>query len=208
MEKNLVIVFFILLFLSCKDDKSETQTNSSKGIDSITQKTKEDDTIVDDEIINKNDTDSKEKTSFQGFELLFNHKLIGLSIINDKEEDPYKKYGLDFSTVCFCNSPSMYIDINSKKLIIFNYCDSKKTIDSIEKKTIFKITKIENEGNKISINTSNNLKLIYEKKSELPLFQIQIEGNFPNEYVGNDLKKFFTSTPEKFQEEDCGDFDG
>jgi hypothetical protein len=157
---------------------------------------------------NKKNTVSKETISFQGFELLFNHKLIGLSIIDEKEVDLYKKYGLDFSTVCVCDSPSMYIDINSKELIIFNYCDSNKSMSTIKNKTIFKIVKTENEGNKISITASPNLKLTFEKKTKFPVFQMQVKGDFPTEYVGNDLKKNFTSTPEKFKKIDCGDFGG
>lgn len=191
--KNLLVLLLIACF-SCKE-KNVTKSVEIKN-NTITQSE------------DKKNNVSRETTSFQGFELLFNQKLIGLSIINEKEEDPYKKYELDFSTVCVCDSPSMYIDINSRELIIFNYCDSSKSVASIEKKTIFKITKIEKEGNKISINTSNNIKLICEKKSEFPLFQIQFEGNFPNEYVGNDLKRNFTSTPEKFKKADCGDFGG
>jgi hypothetical protein len=157
---------------------------------------------------NKKNTVSKEPISFQGFELLFNHKLIGLSIIDEKEVNLYKKYGLDFSTVCVCDSPSMYIDTNSKELIIFNYCDVNKSMSTIENKTIFKITKIENEGNKISITSSPNLKLTFEKKPEFPVFQMQVKGDFPTKYVGNDLKKNFTSTPQKFKKIECGDFGG
>lgn len=159
-------------------------------------------------IENRKDAVSKEIISFKGFEMLFNHYLIGLSIIDEKEENLYKRYGFDFSTVCVCDSPSMYIDINSKDLIVFNYCESNKSISNIKSKSIFKIKKIENEGKKILITTSSSLKFTFEKKAEFPIFQMQVEGDFPTKYVGNDLKKDFTPTPEKFKKIECGDFGG
>ena len=37
---------------------------------------------------------------------------------------------------------------------------------------------------------------------------MNFKGDFPTKCVGGDLKKVFTTEPEKFQKEDCGDFDG
>lgn len=149
----------------------------------------------------------KEVNVFQDFELLINHKLAGLSIIDEKAVNPFKKYGLNFSTVCVCDSPSMYIDLNSKELIIFNSCDLAKSVNNIENKIIFKIVKIKNEQNKLIIATPN-LKISFEKIDEVPIFKILVEGDFPKNYVGSDLKKVFTSEPDKFRKEDCGDFGG
>jgi hypothetical protein len=157
---------------------------------------------------NKKNNTSKELSPFKGFELLVNHKLTGLSIIDTKKLDPYKKYGLDFSTVCVCDSPSMYIDTNSEELIIFNYCDSNQSINTIENKTIFNITKTVPQENKIIITTSKNLEITCEKSKNSSIFKIQFKGDFPKKYVGNDLKSFFTTTPEKFKKIDCGDFGG
>ncbi|WP_310557109.1 hypothetical protein [Flavobacterium sp.] len=157
---------------------------------------------------NKKNPVLKDVTSYQGFESLLNHKLTGLSIIDEKAYDPYKKYGLDFSIVCMCDSPSLYINTTSKELIIFNYCDSNKSISNVENKSIFKIEKIENKGNKLIIIATPNLKITCEGEGEVPVFKMLVEGDFPKEYVGSDLKKVFTSVPEKFQKEDCGDFGG
>ena len=107
-----------------------------------------------------------------------------------------------------CDSPSLYIDKNLNELIIFNYCDSNQSLSTIENKIIFKITNIEKKIDGIVVFAEQNLKLTFKKEDKLPIFQMKVEGDFPNEYVGSDLKSFFTFEPEKFQKEDCGDFDG
>ncbi|UOU98485.1 hypothetical protein MUU74_00620 [Chryseobacterium daecheongense] len=164
--------------------------------------------IIKDENVKSAAISKEIDTSSQNFNSLLNHKIVGLSIINEQMTNPYKKYGLDFSTVCYCNSPSMYIDAKSKELFIFNYCSSNNTINKIENKFTYKITKIDFVENKMIIMTSSNLKLTFQKKDKIPLFQIQIEGDFPTKYVGNDLKQIFTPEPHKFQKIDCGDFEG
>ena len=150
---------------------------------------------------------AKISTSFLGFESLVNKKLTGLSLINKKAKVPYKKYGLDSSIVCMCDSPSLYINSSSNELIIFNYCASDLILKKIKDKTICKILKTEHQDNKLVI-TTKNFKISFKKQSEIPLFQVAIDGNFPKEFVGSDLKIIFTTKPEKFYKEDCGDFQG
>jgi len=157
---------------------------------------------------NDNNSESKEISSLNGFESIVNHNLIGLSIIDEKARDPLKKYGLDSSTVCVCDSPSMYIDLDSKKLIIFNYCDSNESLNLIENKVSYLITNLETSSDKLVIFTNSNLKITFEKTTNFSIFQLRVVGDFPKQYVGNDLKLFFTPEPEKFQKEDCGDFGG
>jgi hypothetical protein len=185
--KNLLI---LLLLFSCKEKE-------------VSKK------ILKKETISSKKTSTKQKTnSFIEFESLLNHKLTGLSIINENATDTYKKYGLDSDTVCFCNTPSLFIDTNTMALIVFNYCDSTKSIDDIEKKYTYKIIKIERNSNEIVLITDSNLKIIFKKNEKSPLFDIKIEGQFPTDFVGSDLKKVVTTTPEKFIIVDCGDFDG
>ena len=150
---------------------------------------------------------AKISTSFLGFESLVNKKLTGLSLINKKAKVPYKKYGLDSSIVCMCDSPSLYINSSSNELIIFNYCASDLILKKIKDKTICKILKTEHQDNKLVI-TTKNFEISFKKQSEIPLFQVTIDGNFPKEFVGSDLKIIFTTKPEKFYKEDCGDFQG
>ena len=106
-----------------------------------------------------------------------------------------------------CDSPSLYINSSSNELIIFNYCDSDLILKKIKDKTICKILKTELQDNKLVI-TTKNFKISFKKQSEIPLFQVAIDGNFPKEFVGSDLKIIFTTKSEKFNKEDCGDFQG
>lgn len=58
--------------------------------------------------------------------------------MNDKKKNLFEKYGLDFTTFCNCNSPSMYVSNTSKDLKIFNYCHNQ--VD-VKNKFTSKITK-------------------------------------------------------------------
>jgi len=150
----------------------------------------------------------KKSTNQQNFSPLFNVQLTGLSTINSKEQDIYKKYGLDFSTLCNCNSPSIYLNKESKELIIFNYCDNEKPFKDIKNKYLFKIDKLEVIDDEMIV-SNDNLELSFQKLEDGKIYQMKIlKGKFPNDFVGNDLKTFYTSQPEKFQKISCGDYDG
>lgn len=157
----------------------------------------------------KNEVKSHHKVLEQSkdqFSKLFNQKLVGLSIVNKNERDIYKKYGLDFLTVCNCDSPSLYIDKN--QVTVFNYCEN-DTLEAIKNTFTFKITETEITGNKIILTTNPYLKInVKQLNKDAELYQIKIEGDFPKEYVGNQLKTIFTTQPQKFIQYDCGDYDG
>ncbi|MFV0304330.1 MAG: hypothetical protein ACK5IC_02460 [Moheibacter sp.] len=152
-------------------------------------------------------SDQEKNTDFKRFKELFNKNMIGLSIINKKEQNIFKKYVIDFSSSCMCNSPSIFIDQDKNEIILFNYCDGIKKTEEIKKKHILKISRIDVENEKLIISTKNLLKFNFTKKNR-QLFQLQVEGKLPSDYIGAELKSFFTTQPEKFQKEDCGDFDG
>lgn len=144
----------------------------------------------------------------ENFEKLLNKNIIGLSTINTKEQSVYKKYGIDFSTSCVCDSPILYIDTKLNELIIFNYCDASNIPSKeIEHKHIYKILKITNE-NQLTITTERDLTIIFNKVKDLPLYEITIKGNFPTKFTGSNLKKIYTTEPEKYVKEDCGDYEG
>lgn len=44
--------------------------------------------------------------------------------------------------------------------------------------------------------------------NEQQIFKLTIEGNIPTDYIGKEMKTYFTTHPEKFQKEDCGNFEG
>lgn len=141
-------------------------------------------------------------------EVFFNKKLIGLTDLNIKEVNYYKRFGINFESICLCNSPSLFVDKLQKKIIMFNYCDSKKQLSKIEHTIEYQITATEYSGNKIILKTHKNVKFIFERIDSMPLFKVEIEGEFSTDYIGSKLNKIFTYQPEKFKSTDCGDYGG
>ncbi|MFV0531721.1 MAG: hypothetical protein ACK5MD_09850 [Flavobacteriales bacterium] len=144
----------------------------------------------------------------QGFDSIYNKKLVGLSVINEKEQNILKKYRIDFASSCMCNSPSLYIDKKNKEVILFNYCDNDKKFSEIENKYIFKISNIQCKDNQLVVITKDSITFTFTKTNSTELFQLSVDGKIPTDHIGNDLKAYFTPQPQKFREKDCGDFDG
>ncbi|KAA1246792.1 hypothetical protein [Aquimarina sp. RZ0] len=155
--------------------------------------------------INYSEVISKNTASF---EEIIGSKLVGLSIISDTISNPYQKYGLDFSTTCYCDAPSFYIDKKRMEIIAFNYCDTGKIPHNLEHSYKYKIVTTESSARKITVTTTLSLNFTFTKIKDLPIYELEIEGELPTEYIGNNLKKVFTSQPDKFKSYDCGDFDG
>lgn len=154
---------------------------------------------------NSNETNN---SSYKNFENLFNKVIVGLSIIDEKEKDPYKKYGLDFNAICLCDAPSFFIDTKSSKFTIFNYCDSNYDFKEIKNKYSYKITKIEAKNKELVITTSESLKIKFYQTDNKSIYKMNYEGNIPTDFVGSDLKNLYTSEYNKFVTIDCGDFSG
>ncbi len=152
-------------------------------------------------------TDTTKNTHF---DKIYNKKLVGLSEVNPKENNPYKKYGLDFASECYCDSPSMYIDTQKNEIIIFNYCEPEKEWKAeSEKMYTYSITNSEFFDNSMILSTNNKLKFTIRILNQAKdLYQISIQGSLPKSYVGQQLKSIFTSKPSNFVQYDCGDFDG
>lgn len=158
----------------------------------------------------KTDNNRNQQKSVQNvsFETVFNTKLVGLSLINDKEKNISNKYKIDFTSQCLCNSPSIYIDKQKSQLILFNYCDGDKKLNAIKNKYTFNILTFKTEGNILALNTRQKVKFILKQVENQPVFKLETEGKLPTDYIGNEMKVFFTSQSGKFQKEDCGDFGG
>jgi len=148
------------------------------------------------------------RDKLENFTSLFDVKLTGLSVVNDKKKKLFEKYGLDFTMLCNCNSPSMYVSNTSKDFTIFNYCDQ-ADVKNIKNKFTSKITKLEVVNKKLVISTVSGLKISFEKFENENLFEMKVlEGKFPLKYVGTDVKSIYTTQPEKFQKVNCGDYSG
>ena len=140
---------------------------------------------------------------------LFNVELVGLTI-NSKNKE---KYLIDFLSYCMCDSPSILLKQN--KAYLFPYCRGDK--DSLppfsnSKFYTYNIVKKEELSNGISIDLKNNigekLNLLFLKTENKLVYKIKVVGEFPHSYIGARLTDFFTFKENKFEIEDCGDFDG
>ena len=132
LRSNIYILPFFVLFIFSfiNFDKEINDLSLSKNKNFVASRNEHSFGLISQKEI-KTSSISKEIKFFESFESLFNHKLSGLSVIDENVIDPYKKYGLDFSTICFCNSPSIYIDTKNKNFIVFNYCDSDLPLKNI-----------------------------------------------------------------------------
>lgn len=157
-----------------------------------------------------NDTKLKnDKTvSHVAFDPIFNKKLTGLSIVNEKEQSIFKKYGVDFTAECMCNTPSVYIDKEKNELILFNYCDGSRKFSEMQHKVVLKISSTKMEGGKLIFTTDQNIKFTFSRKEHQALFELNATGKLPTDYIGTELKRYFTPKPEQFYKVDCGDYQG
>ncbi|GAA0872263.1 hypothetical protein GCM10009117_14100 [Gangjinia marincola] len=154
-------------------------------------------------------SDEKSKIAIPpAFDEIVNKELVGISILNESNSDPYKKYGLDFETLCYCNTPSLLINKDDGNLIVFNYCDKESVPENSERIHILKIIEAKKMKASLYLKTESNVELYINKKTGIPIYQIIIDGPFPKEYVGNTIKENFTPEPEKFEKVSCKDFDG
>lgn len=161
------------------------------------------------ELLNSDTKFKKDKAvSHAAFEPIFNKKLIGLSIINEKEQSIFKKYGVDFTAECMCNTPSVYIDKEKNELILFNYCDGSRKFSEMQHKVVLKISSTKMEGENLIFTTDQNIKFTFSKKEHQALFELNVTGKLPTDYIGTELKRYFTPKPEQFYKVDCGDYQG
>ncbi|MBW7676701.1 hypothetical protein [Chryseobacterium chendengshani] len=127
-------------------------------------------------------------------------RLIPVELKDSKSTDVLKKYGIEFSGNCYSCDLAI-IKINEKNFDIVNVCDE----NDFER---FKKFNYENSGNILKIATAETT-FIFTKVEKEPVYQLKIEGKQPD-FKNKRISQFYT--PEnlinKFEEHDCGDFEG
>lgn len=127
-------------------------------------------------------------------------QLAPIDTLDAKNKNVYKKYGIEFSGNCYaCDLTN--ITISAKSIKLTNVCDKKLNLT-------FEITKITNSANSIEIWTKQN-KWIFTKIDNAPVYDVEIHGN--NIKLENfRFSKFYTqeNSLKKFEQHDCGDFQG
>lgn len=183
-------IILILILYSC-NVKTSDQKKGNKKIQS--------------EIIIKKNEKIESKTEVEYSEL-FNVELVGLT----KDSKNNKRYYVDFSSACYCNTPSILL--KEKKAYLFGYC--KDTLPPLSKDPFYTYNIIEtneiNNGLSLSLRNKKNkiLTLTFNKSKNEFIYKLKVIGEFPNDYIGSNVCSYFTFNPNKFEIEDCGDFDG
>jgi hypothetical protein len=188
-KMHFVLLILIISLFSCKEKNSDTNESSK-----IVQTPKA--------LENNKKIASSIKVKYAD---LFNTELVGLT--KDFEN---KRHYVDFSSACMCNSPSILI--KERKAYLFNYC--KDQLPPLSKEPYYTYNIIEiNEitsGLFLSLKDEKNktLELVFNKSNNENIYLLKVMGEFPTDYIGNKICSYFTFNPDKFDVEDCGDFDG
>lgn len=126
--------------------------------------------------------------------------LIPIDIVDSKNKDIYKKFGIEFSGNCYeCDLAEL--SITEKTIKLANVCDAKLN-------QAFEIVKITNTKSKIEIKTKQN-NFVFTAIDKVPIYELKITGK---EIKAKNLRisKYYTLKKllKKFEQHDCGDFEG
>lgn len=185
--KKTVPLYYMALSLaifSCKSENKETEKQITVT-EQITQPKAE------------KPTDKKE---IQDIDLSEYSKLAPIELKESKSKNVFKKYGIEFSGNCYSCDLATF-KINKKNFDIVNICDE----NDFER---FKDFKYEKSGNILKIIISETT-FIFTKVENEPIYQLTFEGKKPD-LKNKRISEFYTpeNLIEKFEEHDCGDFEG
>lgn len=182
MRDILALILIIFTFYGCnKSPKQEL-----KKIDTITNNEK---------TVAKTATD---KTGTIKIEEL--NELIPIDTVDSKSKNVYKKYGLEFSGNCYaCDLAN--VSITEKSIKLTNVCDENQN-------ETYEVITITNIDNGIKLKTKQN-DFIFTKIDQAPIYKLKIIGNEINN-KNLRISKYFTLKKilNKFEQHDCGDFEG
>ncbi|AZB28523.1 hypothetical protein [Chryseobacterium balustinum] len=186
MKKTLSLccIALSLLIFSCKSENKKTEKQIT-ATEQITQPKTE---------------KPADKKEIQDIDFSEYSKLAPIELKESKSKNVFKKYGTEFSGNCYACDLAVF-KINKKNFDIVNVCD-----DNDFKR--FKDFKYEKSGNILKITTSETT-FIFTKVENEPIYQLTFEGKKPD-LKNKRISEFYTPETliEKFEEHDCGDFEG
>jgi hypothetical protein len=192
MKKTFILLLILHSFLNCKQEEINIDTNrKAPSKEEISNKKKDAAELIINEVNNNSEISNNE--------IKIEH-LIPIKILNDKSENIYEKFGIDFTGNCYaCDLAEFKID--NHKISISNVCDDQTKLN-------FEIINLENTANKIEIETQK-YNFIFLKIHSEPIYKL----NIINYDIQNDdlkISEYFTFKRSlvKFEIHDCGDFDG
>lgn len=185
MKKIIPLYLSLLLSVTfCKDEnkKSEEKIRSSQEISQSE---------------NTAGTTSKE---IHDIDLSEYNWLVPIELKDSKNKDVFKKYGIEFSGNCYACDLAV-LKIRTKNFDLVNICDQ----NDFER---FKGFKYQKTGNILKIETSETVFILTKVENEL-IYQLSTEGREP-EVQNKRISEFYTTEKliNRFEEHDCGDFEG
>lgn len=185
-NRFLFCTVFITLAFSCNKNNKETIENSHTNSENKTALKPVEKSIPE-----------KEETTIN---LSNYNKLAPIEMKDSKQKNVFKKYGIEFGGVCYSCDLAIF-KINDKSFEIVSLCDEKDFHS-------YKDFSYQKTGNSLKIITPEST-FIFIKVENEPIYQLKIEGQKP-ELKNKRLLEFYTpeSLIEKFEEHDCGDFQG
>ena len=173
-----------LAIFSCKSENKETEKQITAS-EQITQPKTE------------KPADKKETQDINFSEY---SKLAPIELKESKSKNVFQKYGIEFSGNCYSCDLANF-KINKKNFDIINICDE----NDFKR---FKDFKYEKLGNILKIITSETT-FIFTKVENEPIYQLTFKGKKPD-LKNKRISEFYTpeNLIEKFEEHDCGDFEG
>lgn len=185
--KKTVPLYYMALSLAIFSCKSENKENEQQ--------------ITNTEQITQPKTEKPAyKKEIQEIYLSEYSKLTPIELKEAKSKDVFKKYGTEFSGNCYACDLAIF-KLNKKNFDIVNVCDD----NDFQR---FEDFKYEKSGNILKITTSETT-FIFTKVENEPIYQLTFEGKKPD-FKNKRISEFYTPETliEKFEEHDCGDFQG
>ena len=181
---NSIIIAIAFLYIGCNQKPNNTEVVNKDKVVKIEEKIIISPAIVDSIAI---------KTDFL-------KDLIPIDTVNSKSKNVYEKFGIEFSGNCYaCDLAEL--SITNKSIKLTNVCDE-QLIQNLD------ITKFQALDNGFDIQ-SKQLHFLLNQIDKAPIYEFQIISN--NIKVENlRISKYYTLKKllNKFEEHDCGDFQG
>lgn len=186
--KKIILLYLTALLLttfSCKSENKETE-KPIKNIEQISESKN-----VEKIIPEKNN----QEINWSEFS-----NLAPIEIKDANNKDVFKKYGIEFTGNCYACDLAEF-KINKKNFDIVSLCEK----NDFHR---YKDFKYENSGNSLEIITSDAT-FIFTKVENEAIYKLTIEGKKPV-LKNKRISEYYTpqSLVEKFEEHDCGDFQG
>ena len=221
MKDTLFCILLVCMFFSCKKNIQEKDNKLPKVVKETLIIRSEKDSILTSS--KKIDALSLKKGNLEYPQDLFNTKLIGLGIKDSTAINPYKKYWIDFNAICYSPAITFYIDTDNSKVYAVEYTIENLPLEKDEILFQLDIKKIIHEGNNYAVFFNKIEQFMTEDYNKIEyietvfnfikldtVYKLEINNELPIFYSEvNRYKNFISkSYEEKFERDDCGDFDG